>query len=77
MSERAKKAAEVLRQLGWQIDRPDDDGELDKECHQCGYQMRNDSRFCQNCGTKVVHGVAQSAIDDLEAAIVAALEESP
>lgn len=73
MSERAKRAAEELSRRGWQID-TSDDSELDKACHQCGYQMRSDSRFCQNCGTRILTGIAQGSLDDLEAAIVAAVD---
>jgi hypothetical protein len=73
MTERAKRAAEELRRRGWQID-TSDDSELDKECQQCGYQMRADSRFCQNCGTRVVAGVAEGSLADIEAAIAAAVD---
>jgi hypothetical protein len=70
MTERAKLAAEELRRRGWQIDSGDDEA-LDKECQQCGYQMSGDARFCQQCGTRVAVGVAQSSLDDIEAAILA------
>lgn len=73
MTDRAKRAAEELKRRGWQMDKSDD-SELDKECQQCGYQMRADSRFCQNCGTRVVAGVAESSLDDIEAAIAAAVD---
>jgi RNA polymerase subunit RPABC4/transcription elongation factor Spt4 len=73
MTERAKRAAEELKRRGWQIDAIDESG-LDKECQQCGYQMRDDSRFCQNCGTRVNTGVADDSLTDIEAAIAAALE---
>ena len=73
MTERAKRAAEELRRRGWQIDGPDETDALDKECQQCGYQMRSDSRFCQNCGTKVARDVADGSIADIEAAIAAAV----
>ena len=74
MTERAKRAAEELLRRGWQLDTSDDSAALDKECQQCGYQMRSDSRFCQNCGTRVVVGVADSSIADIEAAIAAAVD---
>ena len=73
MTYRATRAAEELRRRGWQID-DSDDAELDRECQQCGYQMRADSRFCQNCGARVVVGVAECAQSDLEAAIAAAVD---
>lgn len=73
MTERAKRAAEELRRRGWQIDNNDDETMLDKECKQCGYQMRSDSRFCQNCGAKVAVGLADGALADIEAAIAAAV----
>lgn len=74
MTERAKRAAEELKRRGWQMDATDDVCELDKECTQCGYEMRADSRFCQNCGTRVAVGVADSSLADIEAAIVEALK---
>lgn len=76
MTERAKRAADELRRRGWQIDESDDAGQLDKECQQCGYQMRADSRFCQNCGTRVVIGIADGSLVDLEAAIAAAVGDA-
>ena len=76
MSTRALRAANELRLRGWQIDDSEDDGiRLDKECRHCGYQMRSDSRYCQQCGAKVEHGVAETSLQDLEAAIKAANEE--
>ena len=75
MTERAKRAAEELIRRGWQID-TSDDSELDKQCLQCGYQMRSDSRFCQNCGTRVEHAPAESSLEDIEAAIAAALKDT-
>lgn len=36
--------------------------------------MRYDSRFCQNCGTRVVAGVAEGSLADIEAAIAAAVD---
>jgi hypothetical protein len=75
MSERAKRAAEELKRRGWQID-TSDDSKLDKECQQCGYQMRADSRFCQNCGTRLVAGVDEGSLADLEAAIAAAVDSA-
>ena len=68
MSERAKRAAEELLRRGWQ---------MDTKCQQCGYQMRSDSRFCQNCGTRVVAGVADDSLADIEAAIAAAVDGHP
>ena len=73
MTERAKRAAEELKRRGWQMD-ASDDRELDKECQQCGYQMRADSRFCQNCGARVIVGVADGSLADIEAAIAAAVD---
>jgi len=73
MTERAKRAAEELKRRGWQID-ANDESELDKECQQCGYQMRSDSRFCQACGTRVVAGIGDGSLADIEAAIAAAVD---
>ena len=74
MSERAKRAAEVLKLRGWQIENSDG-SQMDKQCTQCGYQMRADSRFCQNCGTRVTHSFDESSLNDIEAAIAAANQE--
>lgn len=76
MTERAKRAAEELKRRGWQVDEIDEDGKLDKECQQCGYQIRADSRFCQNCGTRVVVGTAEGSLEDIEAAIAAAVDSA-
>jgi uncharacterized OB-fold protein len=73
MTERARRAAEELRRRGWQIDDDADDQALDRECQQCGYQMRASSRYCQNCGTRVVVGVAEESLADIEAAIAQAV----
>lgn len=73
MTERAKRAAEELRRRGWQVDEPDDEGTLDKECQCCGTQIDGDSRYCKHCGSRVEVGVADGALADLEAAITAAL----
>ena len=72
MTERAMRAAKELMRRGWQID-TGDDSTLDKECTKCGFQMRADSRFCQNCGTQVTVSASESALDDIEAAIAAAV----
>lgn len=72
MTSRAKRAAEELIRRGWQID-TSDDPELDKQCANCGYQMRYDSRFCQQCGKRVEVGIAETSLQDLEAAIAAAI----
>ena len=73
MTERAKRAAAELNRRGWQMDSTGD-GILDRGCTRCGYQMKADSRFCQNCGAKVEFVADQSSIDDIEAAIKAAEE---
>ncbi len=75
MTERAKRAASELIRRGWQVD-TSEDSELDRQCQQCGQQISADARFCQHCGTRVTHSVAQSSLDDIEAAIAAALESA-
>lgn len=77
MTERAKRAAEELRRRGWQIDGPDSADNLDRECQRCGQQISHDARYCQHCGAPVVAGIAEGSIADIEAAIAAALEETP
>ena len=76
MTERAKRAAEEFRRRGWQMDMDGDEQLLDRPCQQCGYQMRSDSRFCQNCGIRVELSVAQSSLADIEAAIAAAMDDA-
>jgi len=76
MTERAKRAAEELKRRGWQVDTWNL-SEIDKTCNQCGYQIRADSRFCQNCGTRVVGDVSAGSLEDIEAAIAAALGDAP
>ena len=75
MTARAKRAAAELIRRGWQINADDDDG-AEKECLQCGHLMRSDSRFCQQCGTRVVGVISDDAMTDLEAAIAAALNSA-
>ena len=76
MTERAKRACEELRKRGWQIDDTSDDVKLARECHVCRTQLLNESRFCHRCGSKVSETFDSSSIDDLEAAIAAALQET-
>ena len=71
MTDRAKRAAAELLRRGWMMDLEDE--ELDRQCQQCGFQMRHDARFCQQCGTKVELTVASGGLEDLEAAIDAAM----
>jgi uncharacterized protein (UPF0212 family) len=75
MTERAKRAAEELRRRGWQVD--DAEGEAEKPCLQCGYEeITIGFRYCPQCGTHIEIGVADSTLDDIEAALVAA-EQGP
>jgi uncharacterized OB-fold protein len=74
MTERAKRAADELRRRGWQMD-ADNERKLERSCVQCGYQMPPDARYCQNCGTRVEIGVGDGALEDIEAALVAAEQE--
>lgn len=68
MSERAKRAADVLSALGWGVN-----DEYLPHCPACGEEMLTKrQRYCHNCGAKPP--ASEGSIADLEAAIVAALE---
>jgi len=74
MTQRAMRAAEVLRRRGWQMDSDDSVYRLDKGCVACGHLMPADSRYCPQCGTPVLDGFASSSLEDIEAAICAAVD---
>jgi uncharacterized OB-fold protein len=76
MTERAKRAANELARRGWQVDIDDAGIGLDKDCPQCGHSMRSTARYCENCGTRAIGEVSTTSLDDIEAAIAAALEEA-
>ena len=68
MSERAKRAAEELERRGWMLFE-----DTNLNCVACGKTLARSARYCHQCGYKV--GPASVTLEDLEAAIVAALKE--
>lgn len=66
--DRARRAAAVLAERGWSV--ADTDG---ASCHRCGADVLQDARYCCQCG-EPVRNVSRGTLDDLEAAISAALE---
>lgn len=73
MSERAKRAAAVLRSYGWQMDEAD--GATSVECLPCGQNIMRWYRYCPQCGARVPQTVSADSLEVLEAAIAAALGE--
>ena len=69
MTERAKKVAEELEKRGWSM--RDDNT---KECYVCGYELGLGIRYCPQCGTKKLATFDATTIEDLEAAIAAAMD---
>ena len=72
MTDRAKRAAAVLQQFGWEID---DFGNT--PCVACGYVIRVELRYCAQCGKRRESPASENAIAELEAAIAAANGEAP
>jgi predicted amidophosphoribosyltransferase len=70
MTERAKRAVAMLQNLGWDCR---DDG--DKSCRQCSASVSRQWNYCPNCGAGAHAVPPQAAVDDLEAAVAAALGE--
>jgi len=67
-TERAKRAAVVLAERGWSV--AENDG---VSCHKCGADLMCNARYCYQCG-EPVHNFTCSTLDDLEAAIAAAVD---
>lgn len=76
MTARAQRAAEVLRARGWDVDEYEN-GEVQsfKPCMHCAESLPITARYCSNCGARTPGSFAECSIDDLEAAIQAALGE--
>lgn len=72
MTARAQRAAEVLRSLGWDVDYAEHSR---KPCPHCAENLTTNVRFCSNCGARAPATFSATVIDDLEAAIQAALGE--
>jgi hypothetical protein len=68
MTERAERAVAALQSLGW--DCRDDST---KSCRKCDYPVERERRYCPRCGAEAPPYPAQEAVDDLEAAVAAAL----
>jgi uncharacterized Zn finger protein (UPF0148 family) len=70
MTTRAERAAQELARRGWEMC-----DELKKNCPTCGTtSLYHGARFCPQCGAKVPAIFDSSVMDDLEAALVAALD---
>ena len=67
-TERAKRAAAVLSERGWSV--TENDG---VSCHKCGAELMRDARYCYQCG-EPARNFARGTLDDLEAAIAAAVD---
>jgi hypothetical protein len=67
-TERAKRAAAVLAERGWSV--TENDG---VSCHKCGAELMRDARYCYQCG-EPARNFARGTLDDLEAAIEAAVD---
>jgi primosomal protein N' len=67
-TERAKRAAAVLADRGWSV--TENDG---VSCHKCGHDLMRDARYCYQCG-EPVRNFTRGTLDDLEAAIAAAVD---
>lgn len=61
-TERARRAAAVLAERGWSV-----------SCHNCGTYPPRYARYCDQCG-EPVRNFGSSTLDDLEAAIAAAVD---
>jgi len=70
MTERAKRAVEALKKLGW-----DCSDDSTKSCQKCDYPVAREWKYCPQCGAEAHPYPAQESVDDLEIAIAAALED--
>lgn len=67
MFERAKIAAKILHDLGWDIE---DDTE--KTCYTCKELLKPSMVYCHRCGSRMLPSFDASCLADLEKAIAAA-----
>ena len=44
-------------------------------CHKCGHDLLRDARYCYQCG-EPVRNFTRGTLDDLEAAIAAAVDDA-
>ena len=68
MTKRAELAAAELARRGWDISE-----NSDTHCNTCGRLHKHSDNYCPACGTKRATPPNASALDDIEAAIVAAM----
>jgi predicted amidophosphoribosyltransferase len=54
---------------------PPGEATLQSSCTRCGHLLDRKARYCSQCGEKVRPDLTQTSIDDLEAAIAAAMQE--
>jgi uncharacterized paraquat-inducible protein A len=69
MTKRAELAAAELARRGWDV------GESPglTHCHNCKCEVHARDNYCAVCGEKLPAVFGQSSLDDIEAAIVAAV----
>jgi predicted amidophosphoribosyltransferase len=70
MTDRAKRAAEVLLSFGWDLD-----GTYPgRMCGYCGANAEADANFCGQCGNRLPYNFGNDSILQIEAAIAAAVD---
>lgn len=69
MTERAKRAVAELERRGWSLS-----DEYSKDCIKCGGEMPAGSRYCAQCGEKAALNFDATTLEDIEAAIAAAVD---
>jgi len=69
MTKRAELAAAELARRGWDVG----ESTAYKTCMQCKHEADGGDNYCAVCGEKLPTVWGKSSLDDIEAAIVAAL----
>lgn len=69
MTERAKRAMEELKRRGWGM--RDD---YEKHCNVCDYLVSSSFKYCPQCGNEMPANWSAETIEDIEAAIAAAVD---
>jgi len=70
MTKRAELAAAELARRGWMIDSSE---QAVLYCPRCSTEVKPAHSFCYACGERLPDVFGQSSLDDIEAAIVAAM----
>lgn len=70
MTDRAKRAAEVLLSFGWDLDST----YPGHKCEFCGAKSDEAANFCSQCGNKLPYNFGNDSILQIEAAIAAAVD---